>query len=546
MSRPDPVDVLVIGAGPSGAITSLVLAQAGLKVVCLEQGGWVDKKEHPQADKDWEWRRFDDWHIHPSVRGRDDDMAVETDDSMVLTYGAVGGATVIYTAMWPRMRPSDFRKDREHGLAPDWPIAYEDLAPYYDRSDLLMGTAGLAGDPAHPPRGPFSTPPVAPGRTCRAIARTLDRLGWHWWPFPLGVISESFDGRPGCNLCGGCTAGCWRGAMSDASVSVWPKALAAGVELRPRTRVERLETGPDGRVTGAVYVDRQTGERRFQAASVVVLAANGVGTPRLLLLSESAKHPRGLANGSDQVGRNLMHHTLVGAEYWLDDPLDTYKGTTAGLVSYEFAETDTSRGFVNGFNINLARGGGPGALAVGAFAAARAPWGTEHHRWVGRRFANGFRAYAIGDDLPQADNRVTLSPRLVDSDGIALPKVAYRPHENDWRQMRWAKARLADIGTAAGAFEVRQVDYVGADGKYRTPAWHLMGTARMGDDPETSVVNRWHQAWETPNLLVIDASVFPTGGVVNPTSTVCALALRAAENLRDRFQDIARGSTALP
>lgn len=526
-------DVLVIGAGPSGAIVSLVLAEAGKKVVCLEQGGWTRGEDHPHADPDWEWRRFADWAPDPNVRGRADDYPVDTDDEHALMWAGVGGASVIYTALWPRLRPSDFRKGTEHGLAPDWPITYEDLAPFYDRTDLLLGTAGLVGDPGMPPRGPFATPPMPAGACGRHIAAALEGLGWHHWPFPVAALSQDHEGRQGCNFCGGCFVGCSRGALADASVAVWPRALAAGAELRTGARVERLELDGSGRLAGAVYVDRSNGQRRRQEADLVVLCANGVGTARLLLLSANGAFPEGLANRSGQVGRNLMHHTLVGAEYRVDAPLESHKGMIGAMISSEFAETDTRRGFVNGFNLNIVRAPAPGSLAVGAFSGRRAPWGEAHHAWFRRRFGHGFRAYAIGDDLPQADNRVTLSDRLFDGDGLPAPRITYRPHENDWRQMRWAKGRLVELGQAAGAFETLINDYVGTDGRYRTPAWHLLGTCRMGEDPESSVVDRWHRAWDVPNLYVVDGSVMPTGGVVNPTSTVCALALRAAEHLRD-------------
>lgn len=544
MSTAEPVDALVIGAGPSGAIVTSVLAAAGIRTLCLEQGGWIRSEEHPHADPDWEWRRFSDWSIFPKIRGRGDDFPVDTADEDALYFAGVGGATLIYTALWPRLRPSDFRKGTEHGLAPNWPMSYEDLAPFYDRVDLLMGTAGLQGDPAWPARGPFATAPMPPGPCGRFIGEVMDRLGWHWWPFPVGAISGDYDGRSGCNLCGGCVMGCRRGALADASVAVWPKALAAGAGLRIGARVQRLESDASGRVTGAHWIDRETGARHFQPARVVVLCANGLGTPRLLQMSTSERFPNGLANGSDQVGRNLMHHTLVGAEFWIDRDLESHKGMVGGAISAEFAETDPARGFVNGYGFNILRATGAAACAIGAFSGRPAPWGRAHHGWFRRRFSRSFRAYAIGDDLPQPTNRVTLSKTLRDSEGLPAPHVSYEPHENDWRLMRHAKAKLAEIGRAAGAHDVAIVDYVGADGRYRPPAWHLLGTCRMGDDPKTSVVNRWHRAWEVPNLYVVDGSVMPTGGAVNPTPTVCAMALRAAEHLRDHFADAARTERA--
>jgi len=533
MAAPEPCDVLVIGAGAAGAVITRVLAESGIAVTCLEQGGWTAPADRPHSGADWEYRRLTDYATEPNLRHGPHDYPVETGDEHTLMWNGVGGSTSIYTAIWPRMRPSDFRKGDEHGLAPNWPIAYEELAPYYDKVDLMVGTSGLVGDPAMPPRGPFATPPLPLGEGGRLMARAFDRLNWHWWPMPAAVLSQPYDGRPGCNYCGGCVSGCPRGAIHDAAVSLWPRAIRKGARLVTGARVERIETDAAGRATGAVYIDRASGERRFQAARLVVLSANGVGTPRLLLLSDSARFPRGLANGSDQVGRNLMHHTLVSAEIWVEPRMNGFQGFIGALISSQFAEHDAARGFANGFNFNVARGSGPGMTAVGNFSRQPAPWGKAHHAWFDRHFAHSFRVHAIGDDLPQAGNRVTLSTTLKDASGLPAPKVVYRPHANDWRQMAFMRGPLKQIAEAADAVDFAINDYVDADGVYRTPAWHLLGTARMGGDAENSVVDRWHRSWEVPNLYIVDGSSLPTGGVVNPTPTISALALRAAEHIRD-------------
>ncbi|MBV9286457.1 MAG: GMC family oxidoreductase [Hyphomicrobiales bacterium] len=535
-TRPEHADVLVIGSGAGGALASLVLGQAGLKVVCLEQGGWTAPDDHPHFAADWEWQRQIAWNPNNNYRTASADFPVESATSNILMWNAVGGSTNIYTALWPRYRPSDFRKGAEHGLAPDWPIAYEDLAPFYDAIDRIVGTSGLAGDLASPSRPDYPTPPLPLRPVGRRLAQGFDRLGWHWWPMPAGVVSEDYDGRPACTGCAGCVSGCPIGAMSKFSLSVWPKALRAGVELRTQARVERIERDKSGRATGAVYRDRSTGAERRQTADVVIVACNGVGTPRLLLLSDN------LANGSDQVGRNLMHHTLVACEMWVEENLESHMGFVGALISAEFAETDVSRGFVNGFNFNCTAGAHAGTHALGPLSGVRAPWGREHHAWFRRHFGHGFGAFAIGDDLPQPTNRVTLSAHLTDADGLAAPHIEYQPHENDRRMMRFALDRLKDLAIAVDAFDYRLHDYVSPEGIYQTPAWHLLGTCRMGARPEDSVINRWHQSWDVPNLYIIDGSALATGGVVNPTATICALALRASEHLRDNFREL-RGAT---
>ncbi|MCM2502687.1 GMC family oxidoreductase [Aureimonas altamirensis] len=539
MTETRECDVLIVGAGATGSLAALVLAEAGLDVVCLEQGSWVEAADHPHLHADWSWQRRTNWSPDVNKRRHPDDFPVTSDSSQILMWNAVGGSTNVYGAIWPRYRPSDFRKGTEHGLQPDWPIAYEDIAPYYEAADRLVGVSGLPGDPAMPPRERCPTRPMPFSRVAGRLANGFDTLGWHWWPVEAGAVSEDYDGRPACNNCGTCN-GCPRGSMSKYSMSIWPKALDAGCELRINARVLKIEKGPDGRATGAWYVDRNTDRTLFQKAKIVIVAANGIGTPRLLLASDN------LANQNDQVGRYLLHHTLVGCEMFVDEPVDGQIGYVASLISRQFAETDLSRGFVNGFNFNcITSTASAGELATGWFSPSRAPWGKGHHDWFRSHFGHSIGVFAIGDDLPNPDNRVTLSATLTDGDGVPAAETHYAPGENDRRMMNYMLDRLEDLAKACGAVEYHLQDYRDKDGVYRTPAWHMIGTCRMGKEEEHSVVNKWHQSWEVPNLFIVDGSVLATGGVVNPTPTISALALRAAAYIRDNFQSLSTTTRSL-
>lgn len=536
--RHDPVDVLVIGSGMGGAIASKVLAEAGLKVVCLEQGDWTRPESRPHAQPDWEWRRATSFSTSPNMRRFNEDYPIDSTDETTLMWNAVGGSTAIYTATWPRFRPSDFRKGTEHGCQPDWPFTYEDLDPWFERNDRDCGVAGIVGDPAIPDRGAFPVPPLPHGGIAEIAASGFDQLGWHWWPMPCAIITEDYDGRQACNGCGNCQSGCPRGSMADVSVTHWPKAVRAGAQLRTNARVVRIETGPDGRATGAEYIDRMTKTRHFQAAEIVIVAANGVGTPRLLLNSASPTHPDGLANSSGIVGRYLMHHSLTVAEIWTDRTLETHKGnTSAALICEEFAETDPARGFINGFTMHIVRMNGAGYQAHGSHTGNTAPWGSAHHDWFRDHFDRGFGVLLCGDDLPLADNRVTLSETIVDSDGLPAPAIRYKLHPNDQRMLDFGVERVRDLASAVNATDFKVNRYDGGGKGYSPPAWHLLGTCRLGTDPRESVVNQWGQSWDVPNLYIMDGSVLPTGGAVNPTSTIGAVVLRAASHLRDRFGD---------
>lgn len=544
--RHDPVDVLVIGSGLGGAIASRTLAEAGLSVVCLEQGDWTRPESRPHFDPDWEWRRLTNYSTTPNVRAWPADYPIDTLDETTLMWNAVGGSTAIYTATWPRFRPSDFRKGSEHGAQPDWPFTYEELDPWFEQNDRDCGVSGMLGDPAIPPRAAFTTPPISHAGVADVAGAGFESLGWHWWTMPLSIITEPYDGRLPCNRCGNCQSGCPRGSMADAAVTHWPKAIAAGARLRTNARVARIETDKSGRATGAVYIDRMTKTEHFQAADVVIVAANGVGTPRLLLNSASSRFPDGLANSSGAVGRYLMHHGLRIVEIWTDKPLETHKSnTSAALICEEFAETDVARGFINGFTMHIVRMNGAGYQAHGSHTGATMPWGADHHAAFRDRFDRGFGVLLVGDDLPLPENRVTLSETLVDSDGLPAPAIAYKLHPNDQRMMDFAEARALDLARAVDAVDVKVNRWDIPGRGYAPPAWHLLGTCRLGDNPNESVVNQWGQSWDVPNLYIMDGSVLPTGGAVNPTSTIGAVVLRAASRLRDRFAD-ARTATKTP
>ena len=260
----------------------------------------------------------------------------------------------------------------------------------------------------------------------------------------------------------------------------------------------------------------------------MILAANGIGTPRLLLNSANARFPRGLANSSDQVGRNLMFHpSVLAVVYFCDVLAPTWQEPLANiLLSQEFYETDPSRGFVRGYTFQMSRSTGPARTAMG-FTVPPVRWGAGHHADFASRFGNATTLVALGDDLPEEHNRVELDPVLVDSHGIAAPKVSYRLSENSQRMMAHAVAQAEIVLRQAGAHTVKMSTLLRASG------WHLMGTARMGDDPTRSVVDRNGRAHDVDNLYIVDGSVFVTGAAVNPTPTLQAIALRVADRIRE-------------
>jgi choline dehydrogenase-like flavoprotein len=525
-------DVVVIGAGPSGAVTAHTLAGRGFKVVCLEQGDWVSPTEFPGNRREFELLLTRKWATNPNIRGRPADYPLNVDDAEVMPvmFGAVGGSSVLFGAHWMRLLPSDFRVKSLDGVADDWPIDYWELEPYYNRIDRFIGVSGLGGDPAYPPQD-FEMPPHPMGKGGMLAARAMNKLGWHWWPGTQAIPSANHKRMVQCQRWGVCETGCPAGAKASFDLAYWPQAIALGARLVTGARVRRITTDGTGLANGVLWIDRQGREHR-QAAKAVVLAANGIGTPRLLLLSASSQFPDGLANSSGLVGKNLMLHPNNESIGLYDEALESWKGPAGQLLySLEFYETDQARGFLRGSKMNLMPV--PGILRLlqnFRSLAFEQRWGPAAHDII--EHAGRALSWAANiEDLPEETNRVTLDPELTDSDGIPAPRVTYRMSDNTRRNLVFSLARMVEMHEAAGARHVAQTLI------WREQPGHLLGTARMGNDPKRSVVDRFGRAHDVPNLFIVDGSVMVTGGAVNPTASITALALRTAEHIADTARD---------
>jgi choline dehydrogenase-like flavoprotein len=532
----DPVDVLIVGAGAAGAALAWSLSDTRMNIVCLEQGDWMDPAQYPSTSLDWESRGLGAFGLSPNGRGRAEDYPINDSGSPihVSNWNAVGGSTILYAAHFPRLRPSDFRVRSLDGVADDWPIDYATLEPYYAQNALMMGVAGLAGDPAYPllPEREVPLPPVPLGRLGHTLARGFDKLGWHWWPSDSAIATREYEGRAPCINLGPCITGCAQGAKASTDVTYWPKAVRRGVELRTRCRVREITLRPDGMADGVLYYDAQ-GALHEQKAEVVVVACNGVGTPRLLLNSKSKLFPDGIANRSGLVGRNLMFHPYALVTGVFEEALEGYKGPTGCcLMSQEFYETDRSRGFVRGYSFEITRGRGPVATALTGMSTGEVPWGEGHHAGYATLFDRTAGMVIICEDLPEACNRVTLDPVLSDGHGIPAPKIDYRLSENSLAMLAHSVERGREVLEASGARKTYAVAPLPPAG------WHLMGTARMGRDPERSVVNEWGRSHDVKNLFVIDGSVFVTSGAVNPTNTIQAFALYVADTMKKNLANL--------
>ena len=523
------VDVLIIGSGASGAAVAWSLAETRMKILCLEQGDWMKQADYPSNTRDWEARVFGDFATSPNIRARPTDYPINDDNSpiKVVNFNGVGGSTIMYTGHYPRLHPSDFRVRSLDGVADDWPVSYATLEPFFAENDRMMGVSGLAGDPGSPPRQP-PMPPLGLGKSGARFGAAMNRLGWHWWPSDTTVATTEYDGRAPCINLGHCTPACTQGAKASTDITYWPAAVRAGVELRTRCRVREITTNAQGMASGVIYYDAD-GVEQFQPAEVVIMACNGVGTPRLLLNSASGRFPNGLANSSGLVGRNLMFHPYAQVYGYVDEALDANHAPPLCLWSKEFYETDRARDFVRGYAFQFGRGIGPVTEAITSAAAGHLPWGAAHHQTFRQRVGRRIQMSAICEDLPEAHNRVTLDPVLKDAHGIPAPRIDYTIGENTQHMMAHGIARAKDILTEAGAHDIHVNSPILYGG------WHLLGTARMGTDPARSVVNEWGRSHDVKNLFIVDGSLFVTSGGVNPTSTIQALALYIADQIKQRL-----------
>jgi choline dehydrogenase-like flavoprotein len=421
---------------------------------------------------------------------------------------------VHYAGYCPRFHPSDFEVRTRDGVGEDWPIGYEDLKPHYERLELELPVAGDYWPWGDPHRYPHTAHPIAGGAdTLRAGAR---KLGIEMLVGPVAITNGAFGNRPHCIYRGFCLQGCKVNAKASPLVTHIPDAIEHGAEIRAHCMVTRVEVDDSsGRVTGVRYL--HDGVERFQRADAVAIAGYSIETPRLLLNSTSRRFPHGLANGNDQVGRCVMVQGAPQVAGRFPDEARMYKAPPPEISSEQFYETDERRGFARGFSIQTV---GPLPIEHAQHVLGHGHWGPALREYM-RDYNHWYTLGVLSELLPLPENRVTIAHGVSDQNGIPVARMDYSQCENDRKNIAYAKQILHDIFEAAGAQDLLVTD------RYA----HLVGGCRMGSDPERSVVDSDHRAWEVPNLFIADGSVMPTQGSANPALTIMALASRLAERM---------------
>lgn len=533
--KPDPVDVCIIGAGASGATAAKVLTERGLRVVLLERGPWR-KPESFSGDELANVHRFNLWP-DPLLNPRTFRASAEDEARIELFCPVpqmVGGGTAHWTGWVLRMTENEFRPRTIYGdvaganLA-DWPITYQELEPYYDKVEWAFGVSGQAGANAYeaPRQRGYPCPPLPPTRYNQKFYEGCAKLGYNAFPTPAAALSRPYNGRPATVQSAFAQQhGDPTGTRSNMITTFIPDALRTGkLDLRPNAYVHEITVDETGRARSAVYQDAD-GDFLEQEASLFMLACGAVESARLLLLSRSGRFPHGLANGNDHVGRNATFHEYSAAIGAFEDPVYGWAGGGyVGASTFEFMEHGAEQGFVGGCHVASAGVGIPLPIS---FSLPEGPTWGQVAKDADRKYFNHTMAVGLVlHDLPQETNRVELDDSVTDAWGLPVARITHRPHPNDLAQGRWIIDRNAEILEAAGATDVWRVYITKVTGNCS----HQHGTLRMGDDPETSVLDRSCRAHEVPNLYGIDGGPFPTSTGVNPTLTIMANAWRVAEEI---------------
>jgi gluconate 2-dehydrogenase alpha chain len=578
MAQNTKVDVVTVGGGFVGGIMAYFLTKAGLDVVSLEQGPWLTTENDFTHDHDelrYNQRREmmvdlsqETWTWRPSPK----DTALP-----MRQYGSfnphkgVGGAAVHWGAAHWRFYPSDFTY-RSHTIERygeeklpvgsrirDWGVTYEDMEPYYDASDYDIGISGKAGniqgeqiEGGNIFEGPrareYPLPPLTSSRVADIFTAATKELGYHPFPQPAAILSEAYDDLAGntrgaCLYCGFCTRyGCEVAAKGNSLVVHMPAALATGkYEIRPESYVFRIDTDGDGKATGVSYIDA-AGREQFQEADIVVVSAYTLMNVRLLLMSRSNAHASGIGNDNGLVGTNYTYQLGGGGSngFIAGERLNQFMANSVVSAQMHDFEADnfdhSDLDFVGGGSIGSGGGERNPIASVGSVPTASGKtWGQEWKDALRQNWDSYVSVGIQGESLPYDDQFLDLDPTYRDRFGFPLLRVTFDWHENDYNLIRWMSPKMREILEHMGATNIRTQEELTPYSIAPYQSTHCTGGAIMGTDPDNSVVNKYGQVWDTPNVFVVGASQFPQNAGMNPTGTVAALAYLASDGLVNQY-----------
>ena len=506
----EPVDFAIVGTGAGGGTLACKLAEYGFSVVALDAGPYwrpledFASDEHHQAKLYWTDER---------ITGGENPIQLGSNNSGK----SVGGSTVHFAMVSLRFRPEWFKARSKLGYGADWPLDWREMWTYYAEVEAALKISGPVNYPWGPRRPRYPYRPHELNAAALVLAEGAEALGIGWAPTPLATVSAPRGHSPPCVYRGMCVLGCSTNAKQSVLITWLPRALAAGAEIRDLAMVGRIEHDDAGRATGVHYM--REGLWRFQRARNVVVAGYSIETPRLLLHSASGRFPHGLANSSGLVGRNLMVQANQAVWGLMEREVRSYKGPPSLAITEHWNYSDDGKDFFGGYAY-MSQGPLP-MLWSGTQSSKRGLWGQrlldemeKYNHQVGLKI--------VGECMPQERNTVTLSDEK-DQYGLPVPRITHSHCDNDKKLIAHSLKFMRRALDAAGATDIwDETD----------DTCHINGTARMGDDPETSVVNADCRSWDIPNLWICDGSVFPTVGGVNPSLTIQAIACRTADRIK--------------
>lgn len=551
MQRPKKYDAVIVGSGAAGGMAAYMLTKAGMKVLVLEAGPKLDLyndfKTHawpydekyrgrisPRDAHNYKYGFADGYTTHIYARLDENPYATPAGKPFDWVRArAVGGRTLVWGRVALRLGPLDFKAASHDGYGDDWPISYEDLQSYYDNVDRLIGVMGTKEGLPQLPDGIFQPPqPMLCGE--RILQRGVEKTGRRLIPTRAGVISQKLAHnkyRAACHYCGTCGRGCDVGAMFNSPTGLLAPAQETGnLTLRSDAVVREVLIDPrTGKAKGVSYVDRRT-KRDYEAhGSIVILGASTLESTRILLNSKSRLHPNGLANSSGVLGHYLHDHTwgvsftglvksMKGREIINED------GRPQGTYIPAFRNLDKAskqQKYIRRFGYQC----GSGAGIFPGHAKLLPGFGADFKRDVLAWHPALVRMSAFGEVLARRENHVSIDPDLKDAWGIPSLRIDIAYGENEQALTNDA------IECAHEMFDAARVELLTENREMFAPGHsiHEVGTARMGNDPKTSVLNKFNQAHDVKNLFVVDGSCFVSSGCVNPTLTILALAMRASD-----------------
>lgn len=506
----EAVDFVIVGTGAGGGTLACKLAEAGFSVVAMDAGAWWRPLEEFASDE-----------THQSKLYWNDERICDGANPLQLGGNncgkAIGGSTVHFAMVSLRFRPEWFKARTTLGYGVDWPLDWREMWRYYAEVEQALKIAGPVTYPWGPPRPRYPYRAHEINAAGWVLAKSCEAMGIAWTETPLATVSAPRGRSPPCIDRGFCVIGCSTNAKQSVLITWIPRAVRAGAEIRDLAMVGRIETDAAGLATGVHYY--REGRWRFQRARNVVVAGYAIETPRLLLNSANSRYLDGLANSSGLVGRNLMTQTNHGVFGVLEDEIRWYKGPPSLTLTEHWNYTDTGKDFFGGYAY-MSQGPLPQSWAA-TQAANRGLWGNALRREMEQyNHQAGFKI--VGETLPLECNRVTLADEK-DQYGLPIARVTYSLCDNDKALVRHAVHFMSQGMEAIHARNIWAED---------DDTCHLNGTARMGDDPRSSVVNADCRSWDVRNLWICDGSVFPTVGGVNPSLTIQAIACRTADRIR--------------